>query len=65
MPAKLPKLINRQELGIERIASVTQLSASDVSSILMQTAKVISYQLKENLSVVLDFNFTNNEVILF
>ena len=48
MPAKLPKLINRQELGIERIASVTQLSASDVSSILMQTAKVISYQLKEN-----------------
>ena len=65
MPAKLPKPINRQELGIERIASVTQLSASDVSSILMQTAKVISYQLKENLSVVLDFNFTNNEVILF
>ena len=65
MPAKLPKLINRQELGIERIASVTQLSASDVSSILMQTAKVISYQLKENLSVVLDFNLTNNEVILF
>jgi hypothetical protein len=36
-----------------------------VSSILMQTAKVISYQLKENLSVVLDFNLTNNEVILF
>jgi hypothetical protein len=65
MPAKLPKPINRQELGIERIASVTQLSASDVSSILMQTAKVISYQLKENLSVVLDFNLTNNEVILF
>ena len=65
MTAKLPKPINRQELGIERIASVTQLSASDVSSILMQTAKVISYQLKENLSVVLDFNLTNNEVILF
>ena len=65
MPAKLPKPINRQELGIERIASVTQLLASDVSSILMQTAKVISYQLKENLSVVLDFNLTNNEVILF
>ena len=65
MPVKLPKPINRQELGIERIASVTQLSASDVSSILMQTAKVISYQLKENLSVVLDFNLTNNEVILF
>jgi hypothetical protein len=68
IPAKLmaDSSVARQELLLQKLAAVTQLSEAAVNQILNSTAKVIGHFIRtEGLSVILDFHLSSNEVLLF
>ena len=66
MPNRLQEPCQRQELLLNKIASITQLSENTVHQILILTGRAIGHYLKtDKRPVSLDFGLSTNEVLLF